>query len=269
LEQLRKRIDEFKQTNAGRLPQPAASNQLTDQQKLLGFGQDMLAQADQRLDQLRQQQAQAPSDQHAQEIKDQEKTLEELAVKLQLAREGPPPGAAIKIEQFDISGITDSSKEQLLAQLPVHVGDPWSPEAEQKISQVAGQFDVHLMVGSSGGGRIVRIFLSPGAAVSGEVRVGSNVMAANLINPVKPVYPQLAKMARVQGTVQFEATIGTDGTIQNLKVVAGPPLLIQAAMDAVKQWHYKPTVLNGTPAVVITTIDVNFALADGPPQSAQ
>jgi protein TonB len=65
----------------------------------------------------------------------------------------------------------------------------------------------------------------------------------------------------VQGTVKFQATISKDGTIQNLQLLGGPPLLVQAAMQAVQQWQYKPTLLNGDPVEVITTIDVNFTLS--------
>ena len=84
---------------------------------------------------------------------------------------------------------------------------------------------------------------------------------ANLIKQPKPVYPPLAKAARVQGTVKFQATISKDGTIQNLQLLSGPPLLVTAAKDAVLQWQYKPTLLNGDPVEVITTIDVNFTLS--------
>jgi protein TonB len=87
------------------------------------------------------------------------------------------------------------------------------------------------------------------------------VQQANLIRQPRPVYPPLAKAARVQGTVKFEAVIAKDGTIQNLKVISGPPLLVNAALEAVKQWQYKPTLLNGEPVEVITTIDVNFTLS--------
>jgi protein TonB len=87
------------------------------------------------------------------------------------------------------------------------------------------------------------------------------VAAASLLNQVKPVYPPLAKAARVQGTVKFEAEISKEGAIQNLKLVSGPPLLVQAAMAAVQQWRYRPTMLNGEPVVVLTTIDVNFTLS--------
>jgi protein TonB len=93
------------------------------------------------------------------------------------------------------------------------------------------------------------------------LRVGGNVQAANLIKKITPVYPALAKSARVQGTVRFQAIIGKDGTIQNLQLVSGHPMLVQNATDAVKQWVYKPTLLNGEPVEVITQIDVNFTLS--------
>ena len=83
---------------------------------------------------------------------------------------------------------------------------------------------------------------------------------ANLIKQPKPLYPPLAKAARVQGTVKFQATISKDGTIENLQLLSGPPLLVQAAMDAVKQWRYQPTLLNGDPVDVDTEIDVIFSL---------
>jgi protein TonB len=93
------------------------------------------------------------------------------------------------------------------------------------------------------------------------IRVGGNVQAANLIKKVTPQYPPLAKQARIQGTVRFNAVIGKDGAIQNLTLVSGHPLLVPAATEAVKQWVYKPTLLNGDPVDVITQIDVNFTLS--------
>jgi protein TonB len=92
------------------------------------------------------------------------------------------------------------------------------------------------------------------------IRVGGQVEAAMVISAPPPVYPVLAKDARVGGTVQLDATIGEDGHIENLKVLSGPPLLINAAVDAVKQWTYRPTILNGKPVKVETQIRVNFEL---------
>jgi len=94
-----------------------------------------------------------------------------------------------------------------------------------------------------------------------RIRVGGNVQQAKLVNQVMPLYPPLAKSARIQGTVRLEAIIAKDGSIQNLRVISGHPLLIQTAMDAVRQWRYQPTLLNGEPVEVVTTIDVVFTLA--------
>jgi TonB family protein len=94
--------------------------------------------------------------------------------------------------------------------------------------------------------------------------VGSNVQAAKLIRQPKPIYPPLAKQARISGHVMLNAIIGKDGAIQNLTVASGHPLLVPAALEAVKQWAYQPTLLNGEPAEVVTQIDVNFTLSDGP-----
>jgi periplasmic protein TonB len=93
-----------------------------------------------------------------------------------------------------------------------------------------------------------------------RIKVGGNVQAAMVQKKVQPVYPALAKSARVSGVVHLAAVIAKDGTIQELHSLGGPALLIQAAMDAVKQWVYRPTMLNGEPVQVETTIDVNFTL---------
>jgi len=101
----------------------------------------------------------------------------------------------------------------------------------------------------------------PKEATPSRIRVGGNVIAANLIRKITPVYPQMAKQARIQGVVRFTAIIGKDGTIQNLQLITGHPLLIEAARQAVQQWQYKPTQLNGEPVEVVTQIDVNFSLS--------
>jgi protein TonB len=93
------------------------------------------------------------------------------------------------------------------------------------------------------------------------VRVATGVAEANLIRKVMPVYPPLARSARVQGTVEFTAIISKEGTIENLQLVHGHPLLVQAAKDAVLQWRYQPTLLNGEPVEVVTDIVVHFMLA--------
>ena len=99
-------------------------------------------------------------------------------------------------------------------------------------------------------------------AVQQQVQVESNVEAANLIKKVIPIYPQIARATRIQGTVRFTAHIGKDGRILNLKFTSGPSVLVNSASTAVKQWVYRPTLLNGKPVEVITQIDVNFLLND-------
>jgi len=91
-------------------------------------------------------------------------------------------------------------------------------------------------------------------------RRGGILQAANLIYEVKPVYPPIARITRTQGVVVLEAMINKEGTIESLRVVSGHPLLTQAALDAVKQWRYRPTMLNGDPVDVITTVTVTFTL---------
>ena len=93
-----------------------------------------------------------------------------------------------------------------------------------------------------------------------RIRQGGNVQAAKLVNRVQPVYPPLARQTRISGTVRLHAIIGKDGSVQQLEVMSGHPLLVRAAMDAVQQWRYQPTLLNGEPVEVDTTIDVIFSL---------
>ena len=93
-----------------------------------------------------------------------------------------------------------------------------------------------------------------------RVRVGGNVQAGLILRRVQPIYPALAKSARIQGTVVLSAMISKDGAIENLTVQSGHALLIQAALDAVKQWTYKPYLLNGEPVAVSTEIEVHFTL---------
>ena len=103
----------------------------------------------------------------------------------------------------------------------------------------------------------------PKVATPSRIRVSQGVSQGLLIHQVRPTYPALARQARIQGTVVLQAVIGKDGSIQNLKVVSGHPMLAPAALEAVKQWKYKPYYLNGEPVEVDTTINVNFTLAGG------
>ena len=101
----------------------------------------------------------------------------------------------------------------------------------------------------------------PKVATPQRVRVSAGVTSGLLVRKVNPVYPPLARQARISGTVVLRAVIGKDGSIQNLSLVSGHPMLAPAAIDAVKQWKYKPYLLNGEPVEVDTEIQVNFTLA--------
>lgn len=92
------------------------------------------------------------------------------------------------------------------------------------------------------------------------VRVGGNIRPPTKVRDVKPVYPSIAQSARVQGVVIIEATIGPDGKVKDARVLRSIPLLDQAALDAVRQWEFTPTLLNGVPVPVIMTVTVNFTL---------
>jgi protein TonB len=103
----------------------------------------------------------------------------------------------------------------------------------------------------------------PKVATPQRVRVSSGVSSGLLIRRVNPTYPPLARQARIQGTVILQAQISKDGSIENLQLVSGHPMLAPAAIEAVKQWKYKPYLLNGEPVVVDTQVQVNFTLAGG------
>ena len=98
-----------------------------------------------------------------------------------------------------------------------------------------------------------------------RITIGGNVQRAKLVSQPKPAYPPLAKQARISGVVHLQAIISKDGTVQDLKVESGHPLLVPAAIEAVKNWVYQQTLLNGEPVEVSTQIDVNFTLSDDLP----
>jgi len=97
------------------------------------------------------------------------------------------------------------------------------------------------------------------------VRVTPEVQARRLIHNVRPVYPKLAIQAHIQGTVQLAALIDETGTVEHLRLISGHPFLVKAAMDAVKQWRYRPAMYDGVPVAVLTTISVTFSLGIGEP----
>jgi protein TonB len=103
----------------------------------------------------------------------------------------------------------------------------------------------------------------PKVAMPTRQRVSSGVISGLLIRRVNPAYPPLARQARIQGQVLLRAQISKEGSIENLQLISGHPMLVQSALDAVKQWKYKPYLLNGEPVEVDTEIQVNFTLSGG------
>jgi protein TonB len=126
------------------------------------------------------------------------------------------------------------------------------------------------MEGLGGAGAIGGLF-GAGAPASGglkKVNISAGVAAGMITKKVVPVYPAVAKAARIQGVVVLQSTITKTGEVDQLRVVGGPPLLQGAALDAVKQWRYKPYVLNGEPVEVETTVNVIFSLGEPPAAAA-
>ena len=103
----------------------------------------------------------------------------------------------------------------------------------------------------------------PKVATPQRVRVSQGVSTGLLVKKVQPNYPPLARQARIQGTVVLQAEISKGGDIQNLRLISGHPMLAPAAIEAVKQWKYKPYLLNGEPVEVETQVQVNFTLSGG------
>jgi TonB family protein len=187
-----------------------------------------------------------------------------------------PAGQSLKA--IRTVGLPAELEEKVLASIPIHVGDTFTADDFARAKAAVKEVDEHLVVGTGDNSPteatlvislppVSSAFISTqssGAAVVGgpqRIRVGGNVQAANLIKKVTPLYPPDAKAARIQGTVRFTATIGKDGTIINLELVSGDPMLVDSARGAVAQWVYKPTLLNGSPVEVITQIDVNYMLS--------
>jgi len=188
------------------------------------------------------------------------------------------------LKGISVSGLSDQARADLLAQMPVREGDTLSVESLLKIALVARGFDEHLSIStpSVGSNEVMLEIRAPGSATTAQastpaasaapsadasgappqrIRVGGGVQQTKLISQPHPTYPLEAKQAHIQGVVQLSATIAKDGTVRNPEVISGHPMLVQAALDAVRQWVYQPTLLNGQPVEVVTQIDVSFTLA--------
>ncbi len=180
----------------------------------------------------------------------------------------PPPPAAVPIKAVKVVQ-TDVINGQLRTptKIPQKVAMIKEEEAPPPVSSMGGVVGgvPGGVPGGQMGGVIGGIISStpvavPKVATPQRVRVSSGVTQGNLINKVQPVYPPIAKNARIQGSVVLQAVISKTGVVENLRAVSGHPMLIPAAVEAVKQWRYKPYYLNGEPVEVETTVTVNFTL---------
>jgi protein TonB len=172
--------------------------------------------------------------------------------------QAPPPRMQVRSEILD-NGLQATSK------IPTEIRIVKEPVAPLPTMGLVGMQDI---ADGTRGDAMNGIFngIVPGRASVGravvpqKVSISSGVMDGNLLDKVTPQYPAIAKVARIQGTVVLQATISKAGTIQNLRVISGPLMLQQAALDAVRSWRYKPYLLNGEPVEVETTVNVVFNL---------
>jgi periplasmic protein TonB len=173
----------------------------------------------------------------------------------------PPPPPAQPVKVIARPKIIPASTMTAPKQIPKNI-EVVKDEAPD-LAGADGGFGV--AGGTGAGGSLAGILGSSGpappkVAAPTRIRVGGNVVSASKIAGADPVYPQIAKTARVSGTVVLHAIVAKDGSIQELTYVTGPPLLMKAAMDAVRLWRYKPLLLNGEPVEQDTTISVTFSL---------
>ncbi|HEY7389998.1 MAG TPA: M56 family metallopeptidase [Bryobacteraceae bacterium] len=194
----------------------------------------------------------------------------------------PDPFAGLVLRNYVVNGISGQARIELLSRLPVHAGDVLAKGDALRIAKAAEAFDSHLtsityrtpMNGpptNLQSSRDLTIEIAPavqpaaqdqqGPKAGPRLRVGGNVQATKIVSQPKPAYPAEAKQARIQGVVKLDVLVAADGTVQNINVISGHPLLVPAALEAVRQWVYQPTLLNGNPVPVETEVDVNFTLA--------
>src|SRR5271157_22295 len=176
----------------------------------------------------------------------------------------PPAAAAIKVVKMQSEIVNGELRQP--TKIPSKVQMIREDEAPPDLGAggVPGGVPGGIPGGSTGGvigGILAGQMAVPKVATPQRVRVSQGVSTGLLIKKVTPNYPQLAKQARIQGSVVLQAEISKDGTIQNLQLISGHPMLAPAAIEAVKQWRYKPYLLNGEPVAVETQVIVNFSLS--------
>ena len=182
----------------------------------------------------------------------------------------PPPAAApvkiVKQIQTDIVNGQLRTPTKIPQKVQM-IKEDEAPPPVMAASGVVGGVPGGVPGGSMGG--VMGSILSstpmavPKVATPQRVRVSAGVTSGLLVKRIQPPYPPLARQARIQGVVILQAEISKTGDIQNLRLISGHPMLAPAAIEAVKQWKYKPYLLNGEPVEVETTVQVNFTLSGG------
>ncbi|MDP9264020.1 MAG: TonB family protein [Acidobacteriota bacterium] len=184
----------------------------------------------------------------------------------------PPPPAppaapvqAVKVVQTDIENgqlRTPTKIPQKVAMIKEEEAPPPVSNMGGVVGGVPGGVPGGQMGGVLGGILSSSSMTAPKISTPQRVRLSQGVTEGNRLTTVTPLYPEIAKRARIQGIVVLQAVISKQGAIENLRVVSGHPMLTQAALDAVRQWRYRPYLLSGEPVEVETQITVNFNLAN-------
>lgn len=166
---------------------------------------------------------------------------------------GPQVGV---LRSIDLSTLPEDVRKKVAARIPLKEGDALRGDSVRDVQLAVMEADAR-----------VRVALTPDMVLMASmapmtIRVGGNVQSSKLRKKVAPMYPPTAKQARIQGTVRMEVTIDKDGKVSNVQLIGGHPLLAEAAVEAVRQWEYETTLLNGSPVDVIAQVDVNFMLSE-------
>ena len=183
----------------------------------------------------------------------------------------PPPAAGANATKLQAPKPTSTYTPTSTAILsPVHKTQEAPPPPVGTTGGVVGGVPGGMVGGVSGGVFSEMLNSAPSVPVLAKspeptpvkrIRVASRVVEANLIHDVPPQYPPEAGRARLEGAVVLMAVIGQDGSVKDVRVESGLPILAQAAIDAVKQWRYKPYLIDGEPVEVDSRITINFTLS--------
>jgi protein TonB len=183
----------------------------------------------------------------------------------------PPPAAASSVTTFRVPTPTPTySSKSISIPAAMRTTQETPPPPMETTGRVVGGVPGGLVGGVPGGvltdvlnGAHSAPVLAKTTPTPKRMRIASRIAEANLVHDVAPAYPPEAGRARIEGTVVLLAVIAKDGSVQDVRVESGLPVLAQAAIDAVKQWRYKPYLLNGEPIEVASQITINFTLPRG------